>query len=65
MSPANVPWEIYVACSRGDSIDVSTYQALHTTIDLDGLFDLLELAEVHGSWQAAMALNAKAEADHG
>ncbi len=59
MSPANVPWEIYVACSRGDSIDVATYQALQTTIDLEGLFDLLELAEVHSSWQTAMALNAE------
>jgi len=59
MSPANVPWEVYVACTRGESIDVATYQALQTTIDLEGLFDLLEMIEVHGSWQTAMALNAE------
>lgn len=57
MTPANLPWEIYVACAREGSIDAATYQALHTTIDLDGLLDLLELVEVHSSWQHAMRLN--------
>jgi hypothetical protein len=60
---ANVPWEIYVASSNGDSIDVSTYVALHTTIDLDGLYDLLEMAEVHASWANAAYLNAKEAAE--
>lgn len=63
MTPANLPWEIYVACARGDTIDVATYQALHTTIDLDGLYDLLEMVEVHSSWQEAMRLNV--EETHG
>lgn len=63
MAPANLPWEIYVACSRGDSIDVGTYQALATTIDLAGLYDLLEMIEVHASWQAAMMRNAKERPD--
>lgn len=56
---ANVPWEIYVACSNGDAIDVSTFVALHTTIDLDGLYDLLEMAQVHSSWANAAMNNAR------
>lgn len=38
---------------------MSTYVALHTTIDLDGLYDIIELAELHSSWQAAAWLNMK------
>lgn len=60
----NIPWEIYVACSNGESIDAATYVALHTTIDLDGLYDLLELAQVHASWAHAAYLNARAHGDH-
>ena len=58
---ANVPWEIYAACSDGEGVNVSTYVALHTTIDLDGLYDLLEMAEVHRSWAHAAYLNMKEE----
>ena len=46
----NVPWEIYLACSNGETIDVATYVALHSTVDLDGLYDLLEMQQVHGTW---------------
>ena len=62
---ANIPWQIYVACSNGESIDVQTYIALHTTIDIDGLYDLLEMAEVHGTWAMAAHLNATEEANRG
>jgi hypothetical protein len=37
---------------------VSTYIALHTSIDLDGLYDLIEMQEVHSSWKHAAARNA-------
>lgn len=56
----NVPWEILLACSAGDAVDVVTYQALHTSIDLDGLYDLLEMQEVHASWKHAAQANASA-----
>lgn len=61
--PANVDWLIYVACSNGESIDVGTYQALHTTIDLDGLYDIIEMKEVQSSWVKAAELNAREEAE--
>ena len=46
-----------LACTTGDRIDVATYVALHTSIDIDGLFDLLELQEVHQSWSHAALRN--------
>lgn len=51
-----------MACSNGESIDVQTYKDLHTVIDLDGLYDLLELSEVHASWTHAAYLNAQEDA---
>ena len=62
LEPANVDWMIYVACSDGETIDVATYQALHTTISLKGLFDIVELKEVQGSWVAAAIANARESA---
>lgn len=62
--PANVHWQIFIACTiGGEGIDVRTYEALHTTIDLDGLYDLLECSDVYQSWQEAARLNA--EEQHG
>ena len=62
VEPANMPREIMLACTSGDAIDVATYVALHTTIDLDGLFDLLELQEIQQSWKhASMANQAAAQ----
>lgn len=58
---ANMPWEIYVACSNGESIDATVYRDLHSVIDLDGLLDILELREVHRSWANAEYLNAQDE----
>lgn len=57
--PENLRWEIYVVCSNGHGIDAHTYHMLDTCIDLDGLMDLLELAEVHQSWKSAEAKNAE------
>ena len=52
-----MPWEIYMACSNGETISSETYQALHTTIDLDGLYDILEMKDVLRSWQDAEMFN--------
>jgi hypothetical protein len=46
------------------SIDVATYVRLHTDIDLDGLYDLLEMQEVHQSWKHAATANVR-ESAHG
>lgn len=59
IDPINLPRELYLACSNGESIDVATYEALHTTLDLDGLYDLLEMQEVHKSWKNAASANAR------
>lgn len=63
IDPVNVPREVYLACSNGDAVDVGTYIALHTTIDLDGLYDLLELQEIHTSWKHAAGANAREQAE--
>lgn len=57
-APPNLPWAVYLACAAGDTIDVATYVALHTEVDLDGLFDIIELRGVHNSWRRAAYLNA-------
>ena len=59
IKPPNVPWEIVLACSNGDGVDVPTYVALHETIDLDGLYDILEISEALSSWREAMTANAR------
>lgn len=53
-----MPREIYIACAGADGINAATYVKLHTTIDLDGLYDLLEMQQVHATWEAAAQLNA-------
>ena len=46
-----------MACSNGETISSETYQALHTTIDLDGLYDILEMKDVLSSWKNAEMFN--------
>jgi hypothetical protein len=36
---------------------VTTYHLLHTTIDYDGLLDLIELQAVRDSWQHAQLID--------
>ncbi len=49
-----MPWEIFLACAQPDGgVDAETYALLHTTIDFDGLFDLIEIKEVQDSWKHA------------
>lgn len=38
-------------------MDAATYHLLDSCIDLDGLWDLLELHEVHASWKHAEMKN--------
>lgn len=57
VAPANMPWEIYLACSNGETIDARIYQALHDTIDLDGLYDILEMKDILSSWKTAALFN--------
>lgn len=55
----NAPWEIYLACSIGGTFNSATYEQLHTTIDFDGLHDLIEFHQVSDSWQEAAKANAR------
>lgn len=52
-------WEIYLACSDGESVDADTYVKLHTVIDLGGLYDLLEMKVVHASHGSAAMANSR------
>ncbi len=58
VDPANLAREIFIACAGGDGINAETYVKLHTTVDLAGLYDLLEMQQVHTTWEAAAQLNA-------
>lgn len=53
----NVDQDLYLACTASGSICMATYQALHTTVDLAGMYDLIEMAQVNSTWQRAAALN--------
>jgi hypothetical protein len=57
----NMPEEIYMACTAGGDIDSATYVALHSTIDLAGMWDLIEMAQVNSSWKIAAMKNSKEE----
>ena len=58
VAPANMHWDIFLACSTKEGIDAQTYVLLDTVIDLDGLYDLLEMKQVADSWGDAAKWNA-------
>ena len=58
VDPANLAREIFIACATSDGINAATYVKLHTSIDLAGLYDLIEMQQVHATWEAAAQLNA-------
>lgn len=58
IQPVNVPREIYLAATASGELCSRTYEALHSTIDYDGLWDLLEMKEVQASWNEAARANA-------
>lgn len=53
----NVPHEIMLACSSENGVDAQMYIALHTTIDIDGLYDIIEMRTVADSWKRAAQAN--------
>ena len=53
----NVPHEILLACSGESGIDAQMYAALHSTIDIDGLYDIIEMRQVADSWKRAAVAN--------
>ena len=55
IEPANVNRDLWLACAG----DANTYALLHSTIDLDGLYDLIEMADANRSWQWAATENAR------
>jgi hypothetical protein len=59
LHPVNIHPDIFHAVSTGDGIDGSLYLRLCTEIDLDGLYDLLELKTCSASWAHAAAINAE------
>lgn len=59
IQPKNVHRYILKACLNGQQIDSVLYEQLHTTIDLDGLCDILEMKQVLTSWQHAEMKNLK------
>lgn len=50
--------EIMLACSGESGIDASMYEALCTRIDIDGLFDILEMRKSANSYKSAAQANA-------
>jgi hypothetical protein len=50
---------VYLACSVNGEINAATYVALHTSIDYDGLLDILEMNQVQNSWNEATRANIK------
>lgn len=60
----NVPYQIYQACSDGERIDGHLYYQLATEIDVDGLFDILEMKEVLESWKNAAIKNIESSDPH-
>lgn len=58
-----MPYEIWLAVSCSDGVDAKMWEAIHTWMDTEGLFDVLELKEVSQSWHAAAQRNAREEAE--
>lgn len=51
-------YDVFLACCSKEGIDAQTYVLLSTTIDTNGLYDLLEMRNVQDSWSAAAQWNA-------
>jgi len=57
-----VPWEVYLACATADGIDANTLHLLKTSLDINDLYDLIEMQWVNGSWMEAIQKNAESRA---
>lgn len=56
---------VFLACNGKEGIDVEMYEALHTSLDLDGLIDVLEMQHVRASWQHAEMFNLEEQREEG
>jgi len=60
IQPVNIHPYIFEACNAEDgTIDVNTYEKLHSVFTLDHLLDILEMREVARSWADAMLANSQ------
>ena len=50
--------DVFLACCSKEGIDAQAYVLLSSTVDMDGLYDLLEMRTVQDSWNAAARWNA-------
>lgn len=57
IKPANMPWEIFLACYDGKKIDHDILLRLDRDMSLAEMYDLIELREVADSWAHAYHLN--------
>ncbi len=64
-APANMSWEMFLACHDGKKFNDDTYVRLHTTIDLAGLYDILEGKDVGESWKHAAMFDSDWRRDQG
>jgi len=55
----NIHFELYIAATISGEVCAKTYEALHTTYTLAGMYDLIEMKQVQDSWRQAAMLNAQ------
>lgn len=46
-----------MACNSKDGIDIATFDALQTSLDVEDLYAILEMKQSRDSWMHAEALN--------
>lgn len=63
IKPANIKFDLYLACASGEGIDVKAYEALHTTLDFEAVYDLIEMQIVSSSWAEAARANARMKSE--
>lgn len=64
IKPANIRFDLYLACATKDGIDVKAYEALHTTLDFEAVYDLIEMQVVSSSWDYAAQQNARIKSEN-
>lgn len=59
IEPENVDRAVWILCSNANGIDGQLFTLLHTSLDLDALYDLYEMRECSASWEAAARRDAE------
>lgn len=49
----HVPWLVVVICTFGDGVNTQLFEALHTTIDTEGAYDIYDMQQIRQSWTNA------------